>query len=298
MSRVGLREVKIFSEITDLIHEWLPATAAAYWNVYTFGDAAAAQGLADCWLGGKISKRPAIQSLLESAYSKSRLEGLLIDVASHAINYRKVKNNPLRRDEIEKVNHLLRNLGTNVPQFSDSVFLALLENKKPEKNQDVRLSTENLGELSKLYDQMLTNPDVQSRGYEFEKFLSKMFDFYKLNPGPPYKVLSEQIDATFFFEGSWYLLEARWRNKKATKSDLAIFSNKIETKASWTRGLFVSINGYSFEAVKAMTIGRTANFVIMSGSELRKILRGESDFIELLRKKLMTLSTRGELEWD
>ena len=36
----------------------------------------------------------------------------------------------------------------------------------------------------------------------------------------------------------------------------------------------------------------------MSGNELRKIIRGEADLIDILNRKIQTISEKGELEFE
>jgi hypothetical protein len=45
-----------------------------------------------------------------------------------------------------------------------------------------------------------------------------------------------------------------------------------------------------------MKVGKAPNFVILSGKELKNILRGELGFVDVLQKKIRSLAERGELE--
>ncbi|HPS63080.1 MAG TPA: hypothetical protein PLK82_08460 [Bacteroidales bacterium] len=71
--------------------------------------------------------------------------------------------------------------------------------------------------------------DFQKRGYELEKFLYDLFLLYNLQPKGSFKIFGEQIDGAFTFQGTDYLLEAKWK-QQVNRSDLASFCYKVETK--------------------------------------------------------------------
>ena len=294
MSRPNLapKETKILADIANVVYDWLPGSAPPFGKIYTFADAASSCGLGSSWIGG--SKLPAIQRLLQAAYAKARLGMLVLTITTEGINYREKKGAPLTREEVESVNALLLLLRLKVPELNDSAFLAALATRKAEPSIDT-VSRVRLEPLLKRYNLIETNPDVQSRGYELQSLLKDLFDVYGLEARGPFRVIGEEIDGSFVLEGEIYLLEARWRTAKANKSDLATFSDKVERKSAWTRGLFVSMSGFSDDAIEAMGKGKAIGFIIMSGDDLLKALKGEARLSDLLREKVRHLAERGEL---
>jgi hypothetical protein len=76
------------------------------------------------------------------------------------------------------------------------------------------------------------------RGYEFEKYLKRLFDAFGLEARSAFRLVGEQIDGSFLLGSETYLLEAKWQNEPCGHG-------KVEEKAKWARGLFVSYSGFS-----------------------------------------------------
>ena len=89
------------------------------------------------------------------------------------------------------------------------------------------------------------------RGFAFERFLSDVFMLYQLAPHNAFRLTGEQIDGSFEFGHDVYLLEAKWHNQPIGQSDLLAFAGKVEGKAQWSRGLFISYSGYSTDGLGA-----------------------------------------------
>ena len=97
--------------------------------------------------------------------------------------------------------------------------------------------------------------------------------------------IDEQIDGSFEWQGSTFLVEARWRSEPANTADLLVLRGKAE-KSDWTRGLFISINGFSDLATPTLQIGRKANLIAMSGHDLILILERHWTLPDALKAKL------------
>jgi hypothetical protein len=109
------------------------------------------------------------------------------------------------------------------------------------------------------------------RGYAFEKFLRELFDAFGLDAREPFKVVGEQIDGSFALLGEIYLLEAKWEAAPTEAGDLHKFHGKLEQKAAWTRGLFVSNSGFTEGGLLAF--GRGKRVICMDGLDLFDALR-------------------------
>jgi hypothetical protein len=110
----------------------------------------------------------------------------------------------------------------------------------------------------------------QERGYLFERWLEALFDVYGLDSRAAFRLEGEQIDGSFQLSGETYLVEARWRNAKADVSDLHAFHGKLEEKAFWSRGLFISIAGFSQHGITAF--GKGKRLICMDGLDLHETL--------------------------
>ena len=118
--------------------------------------------------------------------------------------------------------------------------------------------------------------EPHTREYEFEEFLKDLFNAFSLSARDPFKIVGEQIDSSFELEGETYLLEAKWLNRKVGVGvgvgvgDLGAFHSKLEQKASWARGLFVSFGG--FTDVGLTGFGRGRRLICMDGRDIHEAL--------------------------
>lgn len=106
-----------------------------------------------------------------------------------------------------------------------------------------RAVQERLAALQQECMEMMAMP-YQERGYALERLLTRLFELFDLDPKASFKVVGEQIDGAFSFDGTDYLLEARWRKEPSSGDALDHFSKKVERKLENTLGLFLAINGF------------------------------------------------------
>jgi hypothetical protein len=76
--------------------------------------------------------------------------------------------------------------------------------------------------------------------------------------------------------------------------DLYGFERKVQGTSRFTRGLFLSVDGFSANAVPALVKGNTGVFVMMDGAHLVRVLEGHVDLPGLLTRMMRHLNTRGE----
>ena len=131
----------------------------------------------------------------------------------------------------------------------------------------------------------------QARGYAFEAFLKDLFDAYGLVAQEPFRLRGEQIDGSFQFSHETYLVEAKWQGQPMGVAELHTFHGKIEQKAAWTRGLFVSNSGFTDEGLAAF--GRGKRVVCMDGYDLYEALDREIPFNHVLERKIRRAAETG-----
>ncbi len=112
----------------------------------------------------------------------------------------------------------------------------------------------------------LSQLDPQPRGYAFEKFLKNLFDAYGMEGRDPFRLKGEQIDGSFLHANDTYLLEAKWQGAPIGAGDLHAFHGKVEEKAAWARGLFISQSGFTEDGLHAF--GRAKRVICMDGLDL------------------------------
>lgn len=157
------------------------------------------------------------------------------------------------------------------------------------KNKGV---SERLEVIKKEYFDLISGEDPQKRGFKLEKVLKKLFILFDLDPKASFKIIGEQIDGAFTFDNTDYLFEAKWQQEPVRIKDLDGFSGKLARKLDNTLGLFLSINSFSEDAVKAHSSGRRL-MILMDGSDLMAIIEGRIDLIELLLRKRRHASQTG-----
>ena len=138
----------------------------------------------------------------------------------------------------------------------------------------------------------LSTMDPKPRGYAFEQFLKELFDAYGLAPRPPFRLVGEQIDGSFVLGDDTYLLEAKWTNAPVDATTLRSFNAKVEEKAKWSRGLFVSYSGFSSDGLTAF--GRGKSVICMDGFDLHEVLSHRLDFVSVLALKARHAAETGE----
>ncbi|WP_355586168.1 restriction endonuclease [Xanthomonas cannabis] len=132
----------------------------------------------------------------------------------------------------------------------------------------------------------------QARGYEFERFLNKIFSHYGLDPRNPFRNAGEQIDGSFQLQGHTYLVEAKWKGAKTGAADLHVLEGKLSLKAAWARGLFISFNGFTDDGLQAFNGPKRV--VCMEGRDLWDLLNRGLLLPEVLEKKIRHAAETGE----
>lgn len=303
---LSLKQTQAISDLARHLYDYLPGSSA--WpGTYTFARAASECGVGEFWPGG--SKLPALTSLLENS-----LEGtsgafcpLIERIVRNGIKYRSTKSNPLTRSDIEALNELVRKVGFKIPELWDPTFLGSLPKAQADSVGQVVLNTPDeavraterrkfdttVAELRDKFLALQAASDRNAAGLLLERVLNELFALFDLEPNEPSRVTGEQIDGSFLLDSEVYLLEAKWTARAVDESDLLVFRGKVEGKSSFTRGLFISINGFSKAAIQAITTGKQPLFVMMDGADLYRVLDGRVRLDGLVRRKVRCMAEKG-----
>ncbi len=136
----------------------------------------------------------------------------------------------------------------------------------------------------------------QGRGYQFEDVMNELFTLcgvavsksFTRNDG------GEQIDGAFELDGSYYLVECKWREALTRQAEVDAFSGKIGRSGDHTGGLFISVNGWTDHVLGLTKQNRDKSVFFMDGLDVSTVLSGELDFIDLLREKINALNIKAE----
>jgi hypothetical protein len=306
---LSLIQTQHIAKLTDALYSFLPGTSQ--WGAYTFAHAASEVGVGSYWTTG-ISKTPAINALLEQTFELKigRFVPLVELVVRQGLKYRNKRGEPVTREEVVAIHRLIRELALHSVALGSETFLSALPTaavtedtssgwglRPAEKapSQSVAISrTQELASLQNLFSALIAEPDRQAAGRALEQLLNKLFRLEGLNPRDPFRIVGEQIDGSFEFGSNLYLLEAKWTSAPTPVEELYVFREKVAGKSSFTRGVFISINGFVSTASDALTRGKQPNFVMLDGTHLYSVLSGALGLSPLLDGLVRYLLERGE----
>jgi hypothetical protein len=136
--------------------------------------------------------------------------------------------------------------------------------------------------------------DHQQRGFALERFLNDFFEFEGLSPRGSFKIVGEQIDGSFAWAASTYLVEAKWVSKPIAGAEFGAFMYKIAGKTADTRGLYISINGYSPQAISSLNGKGELRFACIDGAHLMRSLESGGNLKKILEVLWRHSSETGE----
>ena len=163
-----------------------------------------------------------------------------------------------------------------------------------EKVMQANAVQERLEDFRAEYYQLVGSNEPHQRGFSLEKVIKGLFDLFDLDPKASFKITGEQIDGAFSFEGTDYLLEAKWQSERVPAKELDSLAGKLSRKLENTLGLFLSVNGYSEDAIKTHASGRRL-IILMDGSDLMAVLEGRIDLVQLLLRKRRHAAETGNI---
>lgn len=131
----------------------------------------------------------------------------------------------------------------------------------------------------------------QPRGYAFEEWLTDAFNAFGLAAREPFRLRGEQIDGSIQLHGETYLVEAKWHASQTGAADLHAFHGKLEQRAAWARGLFISNSGFTPDGLVAF--GRGKRVICMDGLDLFETLNRELPLDQVLARKARRAAETG-----
>jgi len=282
----SLKETQTAADISQFLYSFLPGQAHPFADQrISFAGIAHEFGIGKFRPGG--SKLPAINALLENTldFKREKFCPLLLEVVRRGMKYRSSKGNPITKEEIESLNRLIFELGFKIPELWDESFLASLPRETVEHAETTKKVTDE--ELKELRDALLVIEKLppQQKGFQFEHLLNNLFNMFGLQPRGSFRLVGEQIDGSLDFENHTYLIEAKFQTKPVGQDDLLVFREKVEGKATWSRGIFISISGFTEDGLVAFSKGRPTNLIAINGQDLYFILDGEMSLDQVISLK-------------
>ncbi|MGB2878131.1 MAG: reverse transcriptase domain-containing protein [Dehalococcoidales bacterium] len=155
-------------------------------------------------------------------------------------------------------------------------------------------------DLKDEYDAQKDATDAIRRGLLLEKIIGKLFKINGFEVVDSFRRRSgaEQIDGACKFDGCYYLIECKWQAELSSTGDIDAFSKKVERSGTNTRGLFISINGWSDYVVSLLRADPATNIALVNGNDIEHVLKDRVDLYELIKEKDRNLSIYAEPYFD
>lgn len=135
--------------------------------------------------------------------------------------------------------------------------------------------------------------DPHGRGYAFERWLNSCLEEEGLDPRLNVHPKGEQIDGSFVMNARAMLLEAKWRAQPIPASDIYEFKGKVDGKLVGTVGFFISMSGYSEDAVDAVRAGKSVNVLLLNEHDV--MAAAQDEFAKVFSYKLRIAADQGEI---
>jgi hypothetical protein len=135
----------------------------------------------------------------------------------------------------------------------------------------------------------------QSRGQEFNGLIADMLRCWGVERVDDSVRSVGEIDVTFVVDGMRFILEAKWEKTPTDFGALSKHRGRIEQRFTGTHGVFVSMAGYTPEAVEDLLRGHRPDMLLLDASHLEAMLSGLLSPQKLLAALLDRASFRSEI---
>lgn len=193
----------------------------------------------------------------------------------------------------DSVSRLVRISKQHQSDFNEQILKQQKRKDTQERIQKTIDYQNQIGNLRERFFEIVKEPP-QKRGYSLERFLTDLFSFFDLAPRGSFKIKGEQIDGAFTHEGTDYLLEAKWRDELSSNADLYTFAGKIDGKLKNTLGVFISMSGYSKDALDSNS-HINKSMILLDGQDLMMVLENRVSLPDMIRIKRRHASETGDI---
>lgn len=135
----------------------------------------------------------------------------------------------------------------------------------------------------------------QIRGQQFNGLIADMLRCWEVERVDDSVRSVGEIDVTFVVDGMRFILEAKWENAPADFGALIKHRGRIEQRFIGTHGVFVSMSGYTPEAVEGLLRGHRPDMLLLDSSHLEAMLSGLLSPQKLFAALLDRASFRSEI---
>ncbi|VKF86018.1 Uncharacterised protein [Streptococcus pneumoniae] len=216
-----------------------------------------------------------------------------------ATEFYKMKNIPDEVQDRDRGLDALRKLKWLIGDTQQNKINETFNNSYHRSKQEMKIQLrqqqlQKIEELKTEYYSLFSSENPQKRGYRLEKTVANLFKNSDIDYHESYRndTNTQQLDGYFRFEGFDYLVEIKWEKDPINSSKIASLKQKVDTKLTSTRGLFISVNGFRDEVIQDFS-NRDSKILFMDGQELSYILENRISLYEALKVKIIGASKTG-----
>jgi Holliday junction resolvase-like predicted endonuclease len=136
---------------------------------------------------------------------------------------------------------------------------------------------------------------AQTRGQALNELIAKMFTCWGLEAesNVRHKNGKGETDTITTINSKHYIIEVKWEQKKTDTGDIAKLQKRVRQRIEGTTGIFISIAGYSPEAIADLTDGERLSIICLDETHLEAMLSGFVPPEEMITKLLKKASLEG-----
>jgi Restriction endonuclease len=132
-------------------------------------------------------------------------------------------------------------------------------------------------------------------GYAFEQLLHDLFRGGGLEVRPPGARDIDQVDGAVRLDGTWCLIEAKWRVGRSDVQSLDHFHQSVMRSFKTTRGFFFAYAGFTSNAIAAAGQFSPRSIILADGEDVRAAVEERIAPDQLLRKKVEAAEVEGRI---
>jgi len=151
--------------------------------------------------------------------------------------------------------------------------------------------------LSEEFEELLLVEDPQQRGYRLESLVAKLFrkGHFDVDVNPA-AAKPRQTDLVVRDAQSVFLIETRWRGKRAGSADVDDLHARLRRTPLRVEGILISVEGFAPDGIEQIESMRTQRLVMpIDGEELRRLFADPRDLQLQLRQKRNNLLVHGSV---
>lgn len=137
-------------------------------------------------------------------------------------------------------------------------------------------ATLRLRELITEYGRMrrLEHMTPQRRGQRLNDFVAELLSYWGVDRPQANVRGAGEVDVAFAVDSTRFVLEAKWELTAVSFEPIAKLSRRITQRLAGTRGVFLSMSGYSDEALRDMLRGQQPDMLLLDRTHLEAMLSG------------------------